>query len=125
MAGTHEHHPQAKVPTQVLDGAVEDYSRDRVYVLTAVVLTAITAVEVATYYLSDFPLFKAPFLVPTLLLLGAVKFFIVAYIFMHLKFDKKVLTTIFYSGVVLALLVYLAVLTVFRFWTPADYAIRR
>lgn len=125
MAGTHEHHPQAKVPTQVLDGAVEEYSRDRVYVLTAVILTAITVVEVATYYLSDFPLFKEPFLVPTLLLLGAIKFFIVAYIFMHLKFDKRVLTTIFYSGIVLALFLYLCVLTVFRFWTPADSAIRK
>lgn len=124
MAATHEHHPQAKVPTEVLDGAVKEYSRDRLYVLIALILTVITAVEVATYYLADFPLFKEPFLIPTLLFLAAIKFFLVAYIFMHLKFDKKILTTAFYAGIGLALFLYLAVLTMFRFWTPADSAIR-
>lgn len=124
MAATHEHHPQAKVPTQVLDGAVKEYSRDRLYVLVALILTAITAVEVATYYLADFPLFKEPFLIPTLLFLAAIKFFLVAYIFMHLKFDKKILTTAFYAGIALALFLYIAVLTIFRYWTPADSAIR-
>jgi len=124
MAATHEHHPQAKVPTEVLDGAVEEYSRDRLYVLVALILTVITAVEVATYYLADFPLFKEPFLIPTLLFLAAIKFFLVAYIFMHLKFDRKILTTAFYAGIALALFLYIAVLTIFRYWTPADSAIR-
>ncbi len=125
MAATHEHHPQAKVPTEVLDGAVEEYSRDRLYVLIALILTGITAIEVATYYLADFPLFKEPFLIPTLLFLAAIKFFLVAYIFMHLKFDKKILTTAFYAGIALALFLYIAVLTIFRYWTPADSAIKR
>ncbi|MEZ5145360.1 MAG: cytochrome C oxidase subunit IV family protein [Acidimicrobiales bacterium] len=122
MAATHEHHPQAKVPTEVLDGAVKEYSRDRLYVIVAVVLTAITAVEVSTYYLTD--IFKDRFLVATLLILAAVKFFLVAYVFMHLRFDKKVLTTIFYAGIALALALYLCVLTVFRYWTPDFSAIK-
>jgi hypothetical protein len=51
-----------------------------------------------------------------LMILMAVKFFTILYIFMHLKFDKPILTRIFYSGLVLAMLVYLAMLTTFRFW---------
>ena len=35
---------------------------------------------------------------PFLLLLMAIKFWIVAYFFMHLKFDKPILTRLFYSG---------------------------
>jgi cytochrome c oxidase subunit 4 len=46
----------------------------------------------------------------------AVKFFTILYIFMHLKFDKPILTRIFYTGLVLAMLVYIAMLTTFRFW---------
>jgi cytochrome c oxidase subunit 4 len=46
----------------------------------------------------------------------AVKFFTILYIFMHLKFDKPILTRIFYSGLLLALFVYIAMLATFRFW---------
>ena len=42
-----------------------------------------------------------------LLLLMAVKFCTVAYFFMHLRFDKPILTRLFYSGLVLAIGVYL------------------
>ncbi|CAB4575134.1 unannotated protein [freshwater metagenome] len=50
------------------------------------------------------------------MILMAVKFFTILYIFMHLKFDKPILTRIFYTGLVLAMLVYIAMLTTFRFW---------
>jgi cytochrome c oxidase subunit 4 len=50
------------------------------------------------------------------MILMAVKFFTIVYIFMHLKFDKPILTRIFYSGLVLAVLVYIAVLSTFRIW---------
>jgi len=36
------------VPTTVLDGAVKDYSRDKVYVLTAIFLAVLTIIEVFT-----------------------------------------------------------------------------
>jgi hypothetical protein len=35
---------------------------------------------------------------------------------MHLKFDNRLLTYAFYSGMVLAIGVYLGVLTTFRIW---------
>jgi cytochrome c oxidase subunit 4 len=104
------------IPTEVLDGAVKEYSRDKVYVLTALFLAAVTVVEVLTYAAPDFPAWSDELLVPVLMVLMAVKFFTVAYVFMHLRFDKPLLTRVFYTGVVLAALVYLAVLTMFRVW---------
>ena len=104
------------VPTEVLDGAVKDYSRDKIYVLTAIFLAVLTVIEVFTYAAPDFPLWADSLLLPFLMILMAVKFFTIVYIFMHLKFDKPILTRIFYSGLVLAVLVYIAVLSTFRIW---------
>jgi Na+/H+-translocating membrane pyrophosphatase len=115
-----EHDP---VPTAVLDGAVREYSRDKTYVLTALVLAAITVVEVLTYAVPDFPAWdhENNLLIPVLLILMAVKFWIVGAIFMHLRFDKKILTVAFYSGLVLAVLVYVGVLCMFRIWWPGSH----
>jgi cytochrome c oxidase subunit 4 len=112
-----------EIPTDVLDGAVKPYSRDKVYVLTALFLAAITVVEVLTYTMPDFPLWSHDnnMIIPALMIMMAVKFFTVAYIFMHLKFDKPILTWVFYSGLVLAVLVYIAVLSAFRIWWPGEH----
>ena len=111
-----------EIPTQLLDGAVREYSRDKVYVLTALILGAITVVEVMTYSHPDFLLWKGDNLkIGVLLLLMAVKFFIVVYIFMHLRFDKPILTRLFYSGLILAVAVYVAVLSMFRIWWPGSH----
>lgn len=95
----------------------EHPNRERQYVLIAAILAGITAVEVCTY------LFPGAFggegsLPFVLALLGmmAVKFVVVAAFFMHLKFDNKILTYAFYAGLILALGVYLGVLTAFRVW---------
>jgi cytochrome c oxidase subunit 4 len=104
------------VPTEVLDGAVKDYSRDKIYVLTAIFLAVLTVIEVFTYAAPDFPIWADSLLLPFLMILMAVKFFTIVYIFMHLKFDKPILTRIFYMGLVLAVLVYVAVLSTFRIW---------
>jgi len=110
------------IPTQVLDGAVEAYPRDRLYVMTAVFLAVVTVVEIATYVWPDLPVWSwggdtNAGIITVLLLLMAVKFFTVAYIFMHLRFDKPLLSRVFYMGLVLAVGVYLMVLFAFRlFW---------
>lgn len=52
------------------------------------------------------------------MVLMAVKFWTVAYFFMHLKFDKRMLTTIFYTGLGLAVIIYLAILVMFQFSAP-------
>lgn len=109
------------IPASNLDGAVEDYSRDKVYVLTALFLAAVTVIEILTYALPDFPVWKGNLVIPVLMILMAVKFFTVLYIFMHLKFDKPILTWVFYAGLVLAVLVYMAVLSTFRIWWPDSH----
>ena len=76
------------------------------YLAIAVVLTVITAVEVAIFYV---PAMK-PVLVPSLLTLSAVKFTLVAMFYMHLKFDARLFSWLFVlpmllvAGIILALL---------------------
>ena len=52
-----------------------------------------------------------------LLVVMAIKFVIIAAFFMHLKFDSKILTRVFYSGLFLAVAVYVIALTTFEIWT--------
>ena len=82
------------------------------YIKVAVVLAALTALEVATYFV-DF----GPFFMPVLLVLMCVKFFIVVSYFMHLKFDNKIFSFMFYAGLFLAIGVYAAALATFKFFT--------
>jgi len=121
MAASTEHRDQPIDP-DVLDAAEHAYPKDWLYVKVAVVLAVITAVEVMTYVTPDW--FggegSVPFVI-SLLAMMALKFFAVAYWFMHLKWDNKLLTWAFYSGVILALSVYVAVLLAFRvFWPEAS-----
>jgi len=105
------------IPTSVLDGAVEEYPREKLYVWVAIFLAAVTAIEVMTYLRPGW-FGNVDIRIATLLFLMSIKFFTVAYVFMHLKFDKKVLTVIFYSGLGLALVIYLAILTLMNVWYP-------
>ena len=84
---------------------------DNKYIVVAVILGVITAAEVAASYIDLGPVF-----VPLLLFLMAMKFFIVVSFFMHLRFDSRVFTWMFYSGLFLAVGVYVAALTMFHFW---------
>jgi cytochrome c oxidase subunit 4 len=81
------------------------------YVRVAIVLAVLTAIEVSTYYVDFGPLFM-----PTLIVLMAVKFFIVVSYFMHLKFDSRIFTWMFYSGLFLAIGVYVGSLATFHFF---------
>jgi caa(3)-type oxidase subunit IV len=98
-----------------------DAHRERTYILVAVILAVMTAIEIALSYTSS--LKDAGLVAPLLLILMALKFGTVTAFFMHLKFDKKALTVTFYAGLSLAILVYLAILTIFRFWTPATHMV--
>jgi cytochrome c oxidase subunit 4 len=92
-------------------------NRERQYVIIALILAGLTVIEVLTYATPELFLgHDGPVIVPALIILMLIKFWMVAGFFMHLRFDKKLLTWAFYSGLALAVAVYLAVLTVFRFW---------
>ncbi len=92
------------------DGDQSHFS-DNKYIVVALILGVITAAEVAASYIDLGPIF-----VPLLLFLMGMKFFIVVSFFMHLRFDSRVFTWMFYSGLFLAVGVYVAALTMFHFW---------
>lgn len=111
------------VPTAVLDGAIEEYPRDKLYVQVAVILAVITAVEIMTYVAPDFPFWSwggdsNVGLIAILMILMVIKFAMVAWFFMHLKWDKPILWRVFISGILLAFAVYIAVMFMFRLFSP-------
>src|SRR4051794_33295680 len=86
-------------------GALEDHHPGpRQYVLIAVVLVILTAVEVATSYLEGHV--NSNVLIVALAVMAAVKFFLVAAWYMHMKQDSSVFRRLFITGIVLASIVY-------------------
>lgn len=85
---------------------------DMQYVVVAAILAAITALEVSLTYIDIGALF-----LPVLLVLMAIKFFTVVLYFMHLKFDNRLFTVLFYLGLSLAVFVYTVALFTFHFFS--------
>lgn len=109
--------------TATTEAVVDNHAHptDAMFIRTAVILAVITAVEVAWSYLpwgDSFAMHAAE--VGGLLIMMSFKFVIVANVFMHLKFDKKLLTGIFYGGIILAVSVYVATLATFQFFSGSD-----
>jgi cytochrome c oxidase subunit 4 len=90
---------------------VEHGMSTRGYITIALILAAITALEVSTYYVDFGPLF-----LPALLIMMVIKFVMVVSYFMHLKFDNKLFSWLFYTGLFLAIGVYVAALATFQFF---------
>ncbi|HEX2576386.1 MAG TPA: cytochrome C oxidase subunit IV family protein [Aquihabitans sp.] len=94
---------------------------DGYYIRIAVALAVITAVEVAWSYLPWDDWGDSSLLVLAevggLIAMMVVKFVIVASNFMHLKFDDKILTRVFYAGLTLAIGVYIAALLTFELFS--------
>lgn len=85
------------------------HPKDSLYIIIALILAALTALEVMTYYIDFGKLF-----LPTLLVLMTVKFLLVVLFFMHVKFDAPIFGRFFWTGVILAVLVYVATLATFQ-----------
>jgi cytochrome c oxidase subunit IV len=81
------------------------------YIAIALILAALTAAETATYYFDAFE--NTTLLLIVLMPIMAVKFFMVAWFFMHLKADSRLFSRLFVSGIVLASIVYIIVLLTF------------
>lgn len=76
------------------------------YIGIAVLLTIITVIEVAVFYVPTLH----PFLPPVLLTLSALKFAIVAMWYMHLKFDPRLYSWVFVVPMVFAAVIILALM---------------
>jgi cytochrome c oxidase subunit 4 len=91
---------------ETVHGAGHKHPSDRNYMGIALFLGVLTALEVATYYVD-----LGDVLIPILMVMMVVKFAVVAGWFMHLRFDNALFRRLFVSGLVLAVLVYMAFLT--------------
>jgi cytochrome c oxidase subunit 4 len=76
------------------------------YVKVGLFLAAVTAVEVIIYYFS----IPRNLFIAMLIVLSATKFAVVVMWFMHLRFDSKLFTTAFVTGLALAGAVFTVVL---------------
>jgi cytochrome c oxidase subunit IV len=81
------------------------------YWKVAVILTLITAVEVWVYYIPSFVASRA--FVPSLLIMSAVKFFIVVMFYMHLRYDHKLFRALFTAPLIIAMTTIVALLFLF------------
>jgi cytochrome c oxidase subunit 4 len=86
------------------------HSTVKTYVQVAIVLAIITGLEVATLYIPGIP---NPVLVISLLLMSAVKFYLVVGFFMHLKYDHQIMRALFVGPLLIAIVIILAVMALF------------
>ncbi len=99
-----------------VDPTVHTHPTDGQYIKIALILAAITAVEVAFSYWEA----VEGILAPSLIAMSIVKFVMVVAFFMHLRFDSPLFRRIFVAGLITAVAVYIAALTMFEFWTEDD-----
>jgi cytochrome c oxidase subunit 4 len=93
------------------DGSQVHEVTDKQYVVIAVLLAVLTALEVAATEVG-----LGAFLIPALLIMMAIKFFIVVSYFMHLKHDSGLFKFSFYIGLAGAIVLYSGVLATFHFF---------
>jgi cytochrome c oxidase subunit 4 len=99
----------------MLPGEVRPHPSPRQYVLIAVVLVVITGLEVAVSYLDGDV--NSNLLIAVLLVLAALKFFLVVSWYMHLRTDKPIFARFFTLGLVAAGTLYLVVLLTFSIFS--------
>jgi cytochrome c oxidase subunit 4 len=104
------------------DEHVHDHPTDLQYVKIALLLAALTALEVSTYFWKDIfgstPSTAA--LVAVLIPMMVIKFATVAGYFMHLKYDNPIFRRVFTFGLILAVVVYTIFSFAMEFWSD-DY----
>jgi cytochrome c oxidase subunit 4 len=92
----------------LLPGELSPHPSPFKYVMIAVILVVITAVEVATSYLEG--TFPDYVVIGLLLFFAAVKFFLVGAYYMHLRTDRPIFRRFFILGIVAAIVLYAVVL---------------
>ena len=80
------------------DSHGHEVSKFQIYVQIAMLLAVITGIEIVCVYLP----FARWLLVSALVFFSAVKFLVVIFFFMHLRWDKPFCTILFFIGLLLA-----------------------
>ena len=97
------------------DPALTHGASDQTYVMVAIFLAVMTAMEVICSYTENR---LGPFYDWVLITLMAIKFFTVALYFMHLRYDRALCRRVFFFGLGLASSVYVLALATFNYWAP-------
>lgn len=103
---------EARVETLRVEATGGDHPTPKTYVMVAMTLSVITAIEVAIFYVT----WLGRGIIPVLAILSAVKFALVAMFYMHLKYDARLFSTFFVGGLVLAFTVFLSLMTLLKFF---------
>ena len=82
------------------------------YFTIAMILSAITAIEVAVFYVN----WLGHSIIPVLVILSGAKFALVVMFYMHLKYDNRLFSGLFVGGLALAGIVIFALLGLFSFF---------
>jgi caa(3)-type oxidase subunit IV len=85
--------PALRSPAHV----AQQHPKARFYVGVFVILFVVTALEVAVTYFPAIPQ------LPALLSLAAIKFFLIAAFYMHLRFDSRLFSALFIVGLLIAM----------------------
>ena len=107
MADTHAHEA---AHAHAAEHSEHGHPTWKTYVVIGAILTAITAIEVAIFYIPSL----AGVIVPTLLVRSTAKFLIVVLWYMHLKFDSIIFSRMFFAPLFLAMLVVLGLIILFK-----------
>ena len=104
-------HGTGSEPSLVVPHVHEEHPTWSIYWKVALILTFITAVEVSAYYI---PAWETSWVyVPSMLIMSAVKFAIVAMFYMHLKYDHKLFRSLFTGPLMIAAVTLVALLFLF------------
>ena len=93
-------------------GHEEPHASNRTYIVIALVLGVLTALEVMIFYVEAL----APVLVPILLLLSGAKFALVVAFYMHLKYDPDVLRGLFFGPLLIAVAIIVAMMALYGYF---------
>jgi cytochrome c oxidase subunit 4 len=89
-----------------------EHPSDLQYVKVAAFLAVVTALEVSTYFFD----LKTGHLLALLVPMMIIKFGTVILYFMHLKYDNPLFKRVFLFGLILAVIVFMIMLTTFNYW---------
>ena len=95
-----------------VEGEHSGHPTQMTYFAVAMILSFMTAIEVAVFYAT----WLGRGIIAVLAVLSVAKFGLVAMFYMHLRYEHRLFTGLFVTGLLLAVLVVFALLGLFRFF---------
>ena len=94
------------------DAHLDHHPTPATYVKVAAALVIITAIEVGIFYLEAL----GHVIIPILVVLSAAKFGLVVMFYMHLRYDHRIFSGLFYIGIATAGFIVISLMALFRWF---------